>query len=451
MQVPTINIEMIIREELNLFREQKPDNLMPGQSDYGLSGDYTADQLAVNARKQMDGIHDLADFVVNHPHEIIQAAQQIAIFIPGGYGLAAYGLLGLLDAAVYVFDDKDYYKGGIAVVETLAMLGAMKFVDKFAPAVLKLGKQGWNKILRYFKNVKNSKNVQKKALEQLTKQEKLAVDYIIKNPKSISTIFSKATLAAANDRVKKYFSKPFSELVSKVTSSKAAAAIFYIQYALKTGMITVQRVITLLGRGALTLGMFFGTDALIGKNLTVAWSKIYHYLGLAEKDFNATMESKEMGLIMIQALQENNISPDIQNMSIDELTAELARLDAKTKQIPEFSKNMLATIPIAKQIDVDLVTANAGNIQQFLIDKGLYKQKVDWSFGDSTAEAFSKYFFNGMTAKYNGQPIQGKGAFKLLFNKFKNAGYPIGDKIGAGPKFIKTIANIINRKEIQKS
>ncbi len=449
MQTTAINIKTIIQEELKYILEQKPDNLMPGQSDYGLSGDYTAAELVRNAEKQSQGRRDLADFVVNHPHEIIQAAQMIAIFIPGGPGYLAYGLLGLLDAAVYVFDDKDYYKAGISVVETLALLGAMKFIDSFAPAVLKLGKQSWNKVLGYFKNVKNTKNIQKKSLEQLTRQEKQAVEYIIANPKSVQQVFTKATVAATRERVKKYFSKSFSELVSKVTSSRAALAIFYIQYALKKGLLTIQQVITALGKGALTLGMFFGTESVISEDLTEAWIKIYYYLGLDKKDFNATMQSKEIAVACAQALEVANVSDDIKNMSFNEVDDELEQLMNQKQKIPTYSKKQLDTIPVVKQLQVDLVTANAGDIQQFLIDNGFYKQKKDWSFGDTTAEAFGKYFFGGV-AKYNGRPIQGKGAFKLLFNKLKNAGMPIGDTIGAGPKFITTISNLINKKQITK-
>jgi hypothetical protein len=449
MQESANLLESIIREELNFVQEQKPDNLMPGQSDYGLSGNYTAAELVRNAEKQSQARKDLADFVVNHPHEIIQAAQMIAIFIPGGPGYLAYGLLGLLDAAVYVFDDKDYYKAGVSVVETLAMLGAMRFIDAYAPVVLKLGKQSWNKVLSYFKNVKNTKNIQKKALQQLTRQEKQAVEYIISNPKSVQTIFTKATVAATTDQVKKYFSKSFSALVSKVTSGRAAMAIFYIQYALKKGLITIQQVITALGKGALTLGMFFGTESVIKKDLTEAWIKIYYYLGLDKKDFNATIESKEIAIACAQALEDANVSDDIKNMSYTEVENELDKLMNQKQKIPTYSKKSLDAIPLVKQLEVDLVTSNAGDIQQFLIDNGFYKQKKDWSFGDTTAEAFGKYFFGGV-AKYNGQPIQGKGSFKLLFNKLKNAGLPIGDKIGPGPKFITTIANLINKKQIKK-
>lgn len=43
--------------------EQKPDNLMPFQSDYGLPPNYTADQLVTNARKQMDAAVEMAEIL----------------------------------------------------------------------------------------------------------------------------------------------------------------------------------------------------------------------------------------------------------------------------------------------------------------------------------------------------------------------------------------------------
>ena len=52
MQATAINIKTIIQEELKYILEQKPDSQMFGQSDYGLSGDYTAAELVRNAEKQ---------------------------------------------------------------------------------------------------------------------------------------------------------------------------------------------------------------------------------------------------------------------------------------------------------------------------------------------------------------------------------------------------------------
>jgi len=449
MNVPAINIKTIIHEELNFVREQKPDNLMPYQSDYGLSGDYTADDLVKNARKQMDGIHDLADFVVNHPHEIIHAAQMVAIFIPGGPGYLAYGLLGLLDAAVYVFDDKDFYMAGIAVIETVAMLAGMAVIDKFLPMVLRIGKESWKIVLKYFNRIKRGEKVTKESLNVLTKEsERKAVEYIIRNPKVVQQAFTKATLETAAIETKKFFSKSFSKLITGFRSSKAALAIFYVQYALKKGLMTVAQVMKTLGKLALDIGVLFSTQQVVSEDLQEQWIKVYYALGINDMDFDATMESREMILEFIEAKNEAGVTDRIDNMSVREKEEELERLmNIKTK-IPAYSQKKLNNLPKFKQIDVKLVTANAGNIQQFLIDKG-FKIKKDWSFGNSTAEAFGNYYFNGVV-KHNGQPVQGKQSFKLLFDKFKSAGLPIGDKVGPGVKFITTIANLINKKEISK-
>ena len=84
-----------------------------------------------------------------------------------------------------------------------------------------------------------------------------------------------------------------------------------------------------------------------------------------------------------------------------------------------------------------LPEANAGQIQEFLKSKGAYKGKVDWDFGDKSAEAFGKYY-----RKFG--PIR---TLKELYTELKSMGYPVGNSFGFGPKMAKVISDLIKEKE----
>ena len=84
-----------------------------------------------------------------------------------------------------------------------------------------------------------------------------------------------------------------------------------------------------------------------------------------------------------------------------------------------------------------LPSPNAGEIQQFLINKGFYKGTKDWDFGDKSAEAFGKYY-----KKFG--PIK---TLKELYTELKVMGYPVGDNFGFGKDMAQVISDLIKEKE----
>lgn len=79
-----------------------------------------------------------------------------------------------------------------------------------------------------------------------------------------------------------------------------------------------------------------------------------------------------------------------------------------------------------------------GAIQQFLKDKGVYKNKVDSDFGDETAKAFAQYYYNINT---------NIDTVNKLWKKLKSEGRDVGNKSGFGPKMGKVVSGMINFKE----
>ena len=90
--------------------------------------------------------------------------------------------------------------------------------------------------------------------------------------------------------------------------------------------------------------------------------------------------------------------------------------------------------------------ANAGEIQQFLIDNGVlppyrivkgkkYSNK-DWDFGDGTAKAFAKYY--GLT---NIKTV------KQLHNKLNSDGYNVGNRVGFGTDMSQVLSDLIKERE----
>jgi hypothetical protein len=79
-----------------------------------------------------------------------------------------------------------------------------------------------------------------------------------------------------------------------------------------------------------------------------------------------------------------------------------------------------------------------GAIQQFLKDKGVYKNKVDSDFGDETAKAFAQYYYNINT---------NIDTVNKLWKKLKSEGRDVGNKSGFGPKMFKEVSGMINFKE----
>ena len=87
--------------------------------------------------------------------------------------------------------------------------------------------------------------------------------------------------------------------------------------------------------------------------------------------------------------------------------------------------------------------ANAGDIQKFLKDLGYYKGEVDWDFGDSSAEAFAKY--------YGGASLGWVKTLRQLYDELKVMRFPVGNKFGFGPKMAKVISDLIEKKESEKT
>lgn len=79
-----------------------------------------------------------------------------------------------------------------------------------------------------------------------------------------------------------------------------------------------------------------------------------------------------------------------------------------------------------------------GAIQQFLKDKGVYKNKVDSDFGDETAKAFAQYYYNINT---------NIDTVNKLWKKLKSEGRDVGNTSGFGPKMGKVVSGMINFKE----
>ena len=84
---------------------------------------------------------------------------------------------------------------------------------------------------------------------------------------------------------------------------------------------------------------------------------------------------------------------------------------------------------------------NAGEIQQFLINKGFYKGIKDWDFSDITAEAFAKY--------YGSASLGWIKTVEELYDELNVMGYDVGEKTGKlfGPKMAQVISDLIKEKE----
>ena len=85
-----------------------------------------------------------------------------------------------------------------------------------------------------------------------------------------------------------------------------------------------------------------------------------------------------------------------------------------------------------------LPKANAGEIQQFLKGKGIYKNKVDYKFQDGTAKAFAQYYYS-INTDIN--------TVHKLWKKLKSEKRDVGGTTGFGPKMAKVISDMIKYKE----
>ena len=85
-----------------------------------------------------------------------------------------------------------------------------------------------------------------------------------------------------------------------------------------------------------------------------------------------------------------------------------------------------------------LPKANAGEIQQFLKDKGAYKNKVGSTFGNESAKAFAQYYY-GINTDID--------TVNKLWKKLKSEGRDVGNTSGFGPKMAKVVSGMINFKE----
>ena len=85
-----------------------------------------------------------------------------------------------------------------------------------------------------------------------------------------------------------------------------------------------------------------------------------------------------------------------------------------------------------------LPKANAGEIQQFLKDKGAYKNKVGSTFGNESAKAFAQYYY-GINTDID--------TVNKLWKKLKSEGRDVGNTSGFGPKMVKVVSGMINFKK----
>ena len=81
---------------------------------------------------------------------------------------------------------------------------------------------------------------------------------------------------------------------------------------------------------------------------------------------------------------------------------------------------------------------HAGEIQQFLKDKGLYTGKVDSNFKDESAKAFAQYYY-GINTDID--------TVHKLWKKLKSEGKNVGSTTGFGPKMVQVLYDIIKYKE----
>jgi hypothetical protein len=105
-----------------------------------------------------------------------------------------------------------------------------------------------------------------------------------------------------------------------------------------------------------------------------------------------------------------------------------------TKQKAINSKNTLVS-SCSKYTNITKPTANAGEIQDFLITLG-HNIIKDWSFGDGTARALGTYFYGAKA---------GVDSVLKLWNKLKGEGYDVGTTSGFGPKMATAISSKISK------
>ena len=88
----------------------------------------------------------------------------------------------------------------------------------------------------------------------------------------------------------------------------------------------------------------------------------------------------------------------------------------------------------SKYTNMTIPTANAGEIQDFLISLGHTITK-DWTFGDGTATALGTYFYGGKA---------GVNSVLKLWTKLNGEGYDVGTTSGFGPKMATAISSKIS-------
>lgn len=111
----------------------------------------------------------------------------------------------------------------------------------------------------------------------------------------------------------------------------------------------------------------------------------------------------------------------------------LAGVQAEKQKVIN-SKNTLVS-RCSKYTNITKPTANAGEIQDFLITLG-HSITKDWTFGNGTATALGTYFY-GAKAGIDSVP--------KLWNKLKDEGYDVGTTSGFGPKMATAISSKISK------
>lgn len=165
-----------------LSEQGKPENLMPYQSDYGISPNYTPEELVANAEKQAERIREI------DPHILLPILSMATLWLPP-LSMTLEGI----DAAWYLAEGR-YYEAGLAAAFMLIPGGAFgQLAKKFSSVEKKalgelLEKQAKGEVVEYtVKQKQLLKELGKEGTQKILKQ-KLAMEGFKKLLKEVNSI-----------------------------------------------------------------------------------------------------------------------------------------------------------------------------------------------------------------------------------------------------------------------
>jgi len=244
------NLEKELLEQIRLMNydrskilsEQKPDNLMPYQSDYGLSPNYTPAELAANAQKQAERLKEI------DPHMMLPLLSVMTIWLPP---LSA--AFELADAALYLAEGK-YYEAGLAAAFALIPGGAFGTLAR-----------GFSKA---------EKEVLGELLERQAKGE--TVEFTAKQQKLLKELSKKET----QNQIKRRLA--IQGLKQLFKEAMSISVLHRIIYKLVTIGYLPVKFLTTMG---LTIGTVFYTWDAIGKSLGLCNPASLKMLLLSDKEW----------------------------------------------------------------------------------------------------------------------------------------------------------------------